>query len=74
LNVEIVNFVKVLGVKNVVSKPSLFSRHTRISIYKTLSRPTVCYVSELWTIITDENSILLWAQRNYDGTYEFHKL
>jgi hypothetical protein len=45
LNVKIVNFVKILGIINQVSEPSLVSRHTRISIYKALSRPALCYVS-----------------------------
>lgn len=46
LNIKILNFVKVLGIINQIFKSLLVSRHTRIQIHKTLSRPTLSYGNE----------------------------
>jgi hypothetical protein len=58
LNIKAANFVKVLGIINQISKPSLVSRHTRIRIYKTLARPVLSYGSGAWTIRTDERRLI----------------
>jgi hypothetical protein len=45
LNIKAENFVKVLGIINQIFNSSLFSRHTRICIYKALARPVLSYGS-----------------------------
>jgi hypothetical protein len=58
LNIKAVNFVKVLGITNQISKLSLVSRHTRIRIYKTLAKPVLSYGSEAWAIRRTDEKIL----------------
>jgi hypothetical protein len=59
MNIKTENYVKVLGIKNQIFKPSPVSRHTRIRIYKTLARPILSYGSEAWTIRrTDERRLI----------------
>jgi hypothetical protein len=49
---KISKFVKTIGVVNQVFKPSVVQQHTRLNIYRTLSRPVLIYGSEAWTIRT----------------------
>jgi hypothetical protein len=48
--IRIVYFVKILGITNKISNPSLVSRHTSIQIYKTLARAMLSYGSKSWTV------------------------
>jgi hypothetical protein len=57
LNVNIVYFSKIFGVTHQTFKPSLVYRHTRIPIYKKLSKPILSHGSESYRIArTDKRS------------------
>jgi hypothetical protein len=51
---RILNFVKILEIKNHISKQLLLSKHTRIQIYKPLTRPALTYDSESWAVMIPE--------------------
>jgi hypothetical protein len=61
---KIPKYSKTMGIINNVLKPSLVQKHTHIRIYKTLSRPMLCYESEAWTIRKcDESGITAYEMK-----------
>jgi hypothetical protein len=67
LNMNIINFVKVVGIINQIFKLSLVSRHARICIYnKTFARPALSYASE-WTVRRNDERRLISAEMRIEG-------
>jgi hypothetical protein len=50
ISTKILNYNRVMGIINQIFKSTLVHKHTRIKIYKTLSRPILTYGSEAWTV------------------------
>jgi hypothetical protein len=65
LNIKAANFVKVLGIINQIFRPSLVSRHTKMSIYKTLARPVLSYGSDAWAIRKTDEKRLTSAEMRF---------
>jgi hypothetical protein len=62
---KISKFVKTIGVRDQVFKPSLVQQHTRLNIYRTLAkRPVLVYGSEAWTIRKADEKRLQAAEEN----------
>jgi hypothetical protein len=50
ISTKILNYNGVMGIINQIFKSTLVQKHTRIKIYKTLSRSILTYGSEAWTV------------------------
>jgi len=44
------NPTELQNIQNSVLKLSLVQRHTGLCLYRTLSRPILCYVSKAWIV------------------------
>jgi hypothetical protein len=58
ISTKILNYNRAVGIINLILKPSLVQKHTRIEIYKTLARPILTHGSEAWTICKSDRTII----------------
>jgi hypothetical protein len=65
LNMKIADFVKITGIINQMFKPNLVSEYAIITIYKILTRPTLAYGSESWTIRNNDRKNLISAEMRF---------
>jgi hypothetical protein len=62
---KITKYTKTMGIINAVLKPTLVQKHTRIRLYKTLARPSLCYGSEVWTIREGDRNRLMACEMKF---------
>jgi hypothetical protein len=58
-------FIKNVDTINVVMKPLLVQKHTRIKIYKLLARPVLAYGCEAWAVRKSDEARITAAEMRF---------